>query len=217
MDIIALEFLKGGRGTPRRGLFKPYSRRGLFKPYSGKLGSERRYGVRSIYCCFRFIGSLFFARLFVEVMDCGANPIPDCVFGMNIIKKLNNWDSNGSFVWLKSIQRDQLVVYVVFPILLGQSIKIYIFCYLYLSSEGRYLLVMTENFAALPRVKQLLMEEDSEEPYVIFGSGFPKDQLFTQVRWKLFSLKFEYWLSVCRFVFLSVSVFPCLSACLFFI
>ncbi|XP_022797655.1 E3 ubiquitin-protein ligase rnf213-alpha-like isoform X3 [Stylophora pistillata] len=47
--------------------------------------------------------------------------------------------------------------------------------------EGRYLLIMTENFAALPRVKQLLLEQDKEEPYVIFGSGFPKDQLFTQV------------------------------------
>ena len=41
---------------------------------------------------------------------------------------------------------------------------------------------MTENFAALPRVKQILSDEDSEEPYVIFGSGFPKDQLFTQVK-----------------------------------
>lgn len=47
--------------------------------------------------------------------------------------------------------------------------------------EGRYLLILTENFAALPRVKQLLLEEDVEEPYVIFGSSFPKDQLFTQV------------------------------------
>ena len=42
---------------------------------------------------------------------------------------------------------------------------------------------MTEKLAALPRVKQILLEEeDSEEPYVIFGSGFPKDQLFTQVK-----------------------------------
>ncbi|XP_022806306.1 E3 ubiquitin-protein ligase RNF213-like [Stylophora pistillata] len=47
--------------------------------------------------------------------------------------------------------------------------------------DGRYLLIMTENFAALPRIKQLLLEQDEEEPYVIFGSGFPKDQLFTQV------------------------------------
>ena len=48
--------------------------------------------------------------------------------------------------------------------------------------DGRYLLIMTENFAALPRIKQLLLEQDGEEPYVIFGSGFPKDQLFTQVK-----------------------------------
>ena len=48
--------------------------------------------------------------------------------------------------------------------------------------EGRYLLIMTENFAALPRIKQLLLELDKEEPYVIFGSSFPKDQLFTQAR-----------------------------------
>ena len=48
--------------------------------------------------------------------------------------------------------------------------------------DGRYLLIMTENFAALPRIKQLLLEQDEEEPYVIFGSGFPKDQLFTQVK-----------------------------------
>ena len=48
--------------------------------------------------------------------------------------------------------------------------------------EGRYLLIMTENFAALSRIKQLLLELDKEEPYVIFGSSFPKDQLFTQAR-----------------------------------
>ncbi|CAH3163087.1 unnamed protein product, partial [Porites evermanni] len=51
-----------------------------------------------------------------------------------------------------------------------------------LMGEGRYLLIMTENFAALPRIKQLLLELDKEEPYVIFGSSFPKDQLFTQAR-----------------------------------
>ena len=42
-------------------------------------------------------------------------------------------------------------------------------------------MILTENFAALPVVKQLLHEIDSEEPYVIFGSSFPNDQLFTQV------------------------------------
>jgi len=38
--------------------------------------------------------------------------------------------------------------------------------------EGRYLLILTENFAALPRIKQLVLKEDKEEPYVIFGSSF---------------------------------------------
>lgn len=52
--------------------------------------------------------------------------------------------------------------------------------------EGRYLLILTENFAALPRIKQLLLKEDKEEPYVIFGSSFPKDQFFTQARVNFF-------------------------------
>ena len=55
-------------------------------------------------------------------------------------------------------------------------------CLFFFYRDGRYLLIMTENFAALPRIKQLLLEQDEEEPYVIFGSGFPKDQLFTQVK-----------------------------------
>ena len=68
---------------------------------------------------------------------------------------------------------------------------------------------MTEKFAALPRVKQILLEEDSEEPYVIFGSGFPKDQLFTQV--KRCFLGFCYY-NVCLCIFLSLHV----SICLYF-
>lgn len=60
--------------------------------------------------------------------------------------------------------------------------------------QGRYLLIMTENFAALPRVKQLLLEQkDKEDPYVIFGSGFPKDQLFTQV--EIICIFISYWLA----------------------
>ena len=58
----------------------------------------------------------------------------------------------------------------------------YLFNIIFLYREGRYLLIMTENFAALPRIKQLLLELEKEEPYVIFGSSFPKDQLFTQAR-----------------------------------
>lgn len=53
---------------------------------------------------------------------------------------------------------------------------------------------MTENFSALPRVKQLLVEQkDKEDPYVIFGSGFPKDQLFTQV--EIIWIFISYWLA----------------------
>ena len=67
---------------------------------------------------------------------------------------------------------------------------------------------MTENFAALPRVKQILLEEDSEEPYVIFGSGFPKDQLFTQVKCcfhALFYYMMSLFLCVCFPAFLCIS------------
>lgn len=60
--------------------------------------------------------------------------------------------------------------------------KLGLFNIMFLYREGRYLLIMTEHFAALPRIKQLLVELDEEEPYVIFGSSFPKDQLFTQAR-----------------------------------
>ena len=65
------------------------------------------------------------------------------------------------------------------------------------------MLIMTENFAALPRVKQILLEKDSEEPYVIFGSGFPKDQLFTQV--KCYFLACRYY-NVCLCISLSLRV-----------
>ena len=46
--------------------------------------------------------------------------------------------------------------------------------------ESRYLLVLTENYAALPIVQQELHKK-GEEPVVIFGSSFPKDQEYTQV------------------------------------
>lgn len=83
---------------------------------------------------------------------------------------------------------------------------------LYFCREGRYLLIMTENFAALPRVKQILLEEDSEEPYVIFGSGFPKDQLFTQV--KICFLRI-YCYDDSLPIYLSGSLCACLSVCLY--
>ena len=40
--------------------------------------------------------------------------------------------------------------------------------------------MLTENYAALPIVQQELHKK-SEEPVVIFGSNFPKDQEYTQV------------------------------------
>ena len=42
------------------------------------------------------------------------------------------------------------------------------------------MLVLTENYAALPIVQQELHKK-GEEPVVIFGSSFPKDQEYTQV------------------------------------
>ena len=51
-----------------------------------------------------------------------------------------------------------------------------------ISRENRYLLLLTENYAALNAILSVLHEFDSEiEPYVLFGSGFPKDKEFTQV------------------------------------
>ena len=41
-------------------------------------------------------------------------------------------------------------------------------------------MVLTENYAALPIVQQELHKK-GEEPVVIFGSSFPKDQEYTQV------------------------------------
>ena len=63
-----------------------------------------------------------------------------------------------------------------------------------LCSENRYLLFLTENYAALDILKHYLSGVDSSqtlntadvkqetmEPFVLFGSSFPKDQEYTQV------------------------------------
>ena len=66
-----------------------------------------------------------------------------------------------------------------------------------LHRENRYLLFLTENYAALEILKQYLHDQEgghpapsdqSEglkpwemEPYVLFGSSFPKDKEYTQV------------------------------------
>lgn len=58
---------------------------------------------------------------------------------------------------------------------------IFYFCY----RDSRYLLILTENHAALTIVQQYLTESkketDENEPVLIFGSSFPKDLEYTQV------------------------------------
>ncbi len=49
-----------------------------------------------------------------------------------------------------------------------------------LNRESRYLLVLTENYAALPIVHEELLKK-RDDPVIIFGSSFPKDQEYTQV------------------------------------
>lgn len=53
------------------------------------------------------------------------------------------------------------------------------FCFVS-NRESRYLLVLTENYAALPIVQEELLKK-GEDPVIIFGSSFPKDQEYTQV------------------------------------
>ena len=48
-------------------------------------------------------------------------------------------------------------------------------------SENRYLLILTENYAALGIIQQHLLKT-SEDAVVIFGSSFPNDQEYTQVK-----------------------------------
>ena len=47
-------------------------------------------------------------------------------------------------------------------------------------TSNRYLLVMTEKYSALPIIEGMSLDENMT---VIFGSSFPKDQEFTQVRY----------------------------------
>ncbi|XP_022806308.1 E3 ubiquitin-protein ligase rnf213-alpha-like [Stylophora pistillata] len=47
-------------------------------------------------------------------------------------------------------------------------------------SENRYLLILTENYAALPIMQQHLLRT-TDDAVVIFGSSFPNDQEYTQI------------------------------------
>ena len=47
--------------------------------------------------------------------------------------------------------------------------------------ESRYLLLLTKNYAALNIIRQRILNDDKEDPVIIFGSSFPKDQEYTHV------------------------------------
>ena len=51
------------------------------------------------------------------------------------------------------------------------------------------MLILTENYAALSILQQQVLEEIDRDPVVIFGSSFPKDQQYTQVR--IYNLRFD--------------------------
>ena len=55
--------------------------------------------------------------------------------------------------------------------------------------ESRYLLILTENYAALPIIQRELLKEE-DDAVVIFGSSFPKDQEYTQVTIRLWRANF---------------------------
>ncbi|XP_065844224.1 E3 ubiquitin-protein ligase rnf213-alpha-like isoform X2 [Oscarella lobularis] len=54
--------------------------------------------------------------------------------------------------------------------------------------ESRYLLLLTENYAVLPIVRNQFLVED-ENPVIIYGSSFPKDQEYTQLCRKINRVK----------------------------
>ena len=60
-------------------------------------------------------------------------------------------------------------------------------CQIHFCSENRYLLFLTENYAALNVLEHYLNVEDLSEahrvakPFILFGSSFPKDKDYTQV------------------------------------
>ena len=55
-------------------------------------------------------------------------------------------------------------------------------------SENRYLLFLTENDAALNIMQKFLFQNKEAEPYILFGSSFPKDRDYTQVHIRTFTL-----------------------------
>ncbi len=79
----------------------------------------------------------------------------------------------------------------------GYNYSLFVKCSIYsvrlqLYSENRYLLFLTENYAALDILKHYLGREVigsdlASQPYILFGSNFPRDKEYTQVS------EFTYW------------------------
>ena len=57
----------------------------------------------------------------------------------------------------------------------------YNFIWFAVCRENRYLLFLTENNAALEIMHRYLFQNEDIQPYVLFGSCFPKDKDYTQV------------------------------------
>lgn len=70
------------------------------------------------------------------------------------------------------------------------------FCFVS-NRESRYLLVLTENYAALPIVQEELLKK-GEDPVIIFGSSFPKDQEYTQVPTNIICIVVVYMIYNCH-------------------
>lgn len=58
-------------------------------------------------------------------------------------------------------------------------------------SESRYLLILTENYAALGILQQELL--NIEDAIIIFGSSFPRDQEYTQANNSVFACYLKGW------------------------
>ena len=72
-------------------------------------------------------------------------------------------------------------------------IIIILLTFFYYYSENRYLMFLTENYAALDILRHYLQNtlsstlndestiNESTEPFILFGSSFPRDKEYTQV------------------------------------
>ena len=69
------------------------------------------------------------------------------------------------------------------------SIVLSLYVLFFFHRENRYLLFLTENYAALQTLQHFLEtsdpgakdDEHHSSPFVLFGSSFPKDKDYTQV------------------------------------